>query len=278
MTIEWNAHIFSADTARYPFHPNACYRPDASSLRDDPLEEYIKRMDAEGIDRAVLVHPEPYGDDHRLVRDCLAKAPERFRMTSLFFPRAPDAPKKLKDLAEAKPGMVATRFHAYHASSLKLDTASEGKERQYLDRFTDANVIALWDMAASLGLIIELHIGPRFAREVSAVIADYPETIVLIDHLAEPQEGTGPQFADVLDLGRFDNVYMKFSGLGHISDDAPLYEAVKPFTRWVIEAFGPDRMVWGSGNPAMLDTHFSDFSEADRAKVRGLTLKRLLKW
>ena len=71
MTIEWNAHIFSADTARYPFHPNACYRPDASSLRDDPLEEYIKRMDAEGIDRAVLVHPEPYGDDHRLVRDCL---------------------------------------------------------------------------------------------------------------------------------------------------------------------------------------------------------------
>lgn len=278
MTIEWNAHIFSADTARYPFHPNACYRPDASSLRDDPLEEYIKRMDAEGIDRAVLVHPEPYGDDHRLVPDCLAKAPERFRMTSLFFPRDPDAPKKLKDLAEAEPGMVATRFHAYHASSLKLDTASEGKERQYLDRFTDANVIALWDMAASLGLIMELHIGPRFAREVSAVIADYPETIVLIDHLAEPQEGTGPQFADVLDLGRFDNVYMKFSGLGHISDDAPLYEAVKPFTRWVIEAFGPDRMVWGSGNPAMLDTHFSDFSEADRAKVRGLTLKRLLKW
>jgi len=278
MTIEWNAHIFSADTARYPFHPNACYRPDASSLRDDPLEEYIKRMDAEGIDRAVLVHPEPYGDDHRLVPDCLAKAPERFRMTSLFFPRDPDAPKKLKDLAEAEPGMVATRFHAYHASSLKLDTASEGKERQYLDRFTDANVIALWDMAASLGLIVELHIGPRFAREVSAVIADYPETIVLIDHLAEPQEGTGPQFADVLDLGRFDNVYMKFSGLGHISDDAPLYEAVKPFTRWVIEAFGPDRMVWGSGNPAMLDTHFSDFSEADRAKVRGLTLKRLLKW
>lgn len=278
MTIEWNAHIFSADTARYPFHPNACYRPDASSLRDDPLEEYIKRMDAEGIDRAVLVHPEPYGDDHRLVRDCLAKAPERFRMTSLFFPRDTDAPKKLKDLAEAEPGMVATRFHAYHASSLKLDTASEGKERQYLDRFTDANVIALWDMVASLGLIVELHIGPRFAREVSAVIADYPETIVLIDHLAEPQEGTGPQFADVLDLARFDNVYMKFSGLGHISDDAPLYEAVKPFTRWVIEAFGPDRMVWGSGNPAMLDTHFSDFSEADRANVRGLNLQRLLKW
>lgn len=174
--------------------------------------------------------------------------------------------------------MVATRFHAYHASSLKLGTTSEGKERQYLDRFTDGNVVALWDMAASLGLIVELHIGPRFAHEVGAVIADYPETIVLIDHLAEPQEGTGPQFAEVLELARFDNVYMKLSGLGHFSDDGPLYEAARPFTKWVVEAFGPDRMVWGSGIPAMVDVHLPDYTEADRAKVKGLTLKRLLNW
>ncbi len=27
MIIEWNAHMFSADTDRYPFHPRAAYVP-----------------------------------------------------------------------------------------------------------------------------------------------------------------------------------------------------------------------------------------------------------
>ena len=45
---------------------------------------------------------------------------------------------------------------------------------------------------------------------------------------------------------------MKLSGLGHFAQDAPLYESAKPFTRRVIEAFGPERMVWGSGTPAIV--------------------------
>jgi len=278
MVIEWNAHMFSSDTDRYPFHPKANYQPDASRLSSNPLTDYMAQMDAVGIDRAVLVHPEPYGDDHRLVLDCLARDRDRFRITSLFYPRDRDAPKKLNDLAEAEPGLVSTRFHAYHASSLKLEGFESGKEHQYLDRFTDANVVALWEMAASHHLIVELHIGPSFAREVGTVIADHPETIVLIDHLAEPQEGTGPEFADILNLARFDNVYMKLSGFGHFSKDAPLFEEAKPFTKWVIDAFGPDRMVWGGGTSKIVDIHMANYSEEDRSKVKGLNLKRLLDW
>ena len=30
--IEWNMHMFSADVAKFPFHPNAVYKPDASKL------------------------------------------------------------------------------------------------------------------------------------------------------------------------------------------------------------------------------------------------------
>ncbi|HXF63128.1 MAG TPA: hypothetical protein VNK95_15995 [Caldilineaceae bacterium] len=57
----------SGDTARYPFHPRAVYRPGADRLSPDPLADYIGSLDARGVDRAVLVQPEPYGDDHRLV-------------------------------------------------------------------------------------------------------------------------------------------------------------------------------------------------------------------
>ena len=39
-----------------------------------------------------------------------------------------------------------------------------------------------------------------------------------------------------------------------------------------------DRMVWGSGTPAVVDVHMADYSEEDRAKVKGGNLEQLLDW
>jgi predicted TIM-barrel fold metal-dependent hydrolase len=264
MIIEWNAHMFSRDTERYPFHPQAAYVPEATRLSPDPLADYLARMAEEGIDWAVLVHPEPYGDDHRLILDCLRREPKRLLGTSLFYPKDPDAPRKLKDLVEQEPRIIAIRFHAHR-----------GKEI-YLEGFADPGVRALWEAAGELGLIVELHIGPNYAAQAALAIRAYPSVPVLIDHLAEPHLGNAVEFAAVLALAEFDNVYMKLSGLNHFSKDAPLYLDAKPFTRWVIEAFGPERMVWGSGTPKIVDAHLAHLSEAERAKVKGENLARLL--
>ena len=49
-----------------------------------------------------------------------------------------------------------------------------------------ANVqIALWAKAAELGLIVELHSGPNYARQAARRIAEYPDVPVLVDHLGE---------------------------------------------------------------------------------------------
>ena len=266
MIVEWNAHMFSSDTDRYPFHERAVYTPDASRWEADPVEAYLERLDAEGIDRAVLVHPEPYGDDHRLVLDCVAKHPDRFKATSLFYPKDNDASSQLADLVTAHPELVATRFHKHR-----------GKE-SYLDSFADKGVVALWSKAAELGLVVELHIGPDHAAACEDLIQAYPGTAVLIDHLAEPDRGNAVEFADVLELGRFDNVYMKLSGLNHFADGEPLYESARPFTKRVIEAFGPDRLVWGSGTPDIIGAHMPNYSAEDRAKVLGGNVVRLLDW
>lgn len=264
MIIEWNAHMFSADTERFPFHPRAAYRPGPSNLSPDPLADYLQRMKQEGIDRAVLVHPEPYGDDHLLILDCLRRKPDLFRGTCLFYPDDPKAPAKMETLVRDVPHMVATRFHAHR-----------GKE-QYLSSFADAGVRAIWEKAGELGLIIELHIGPNYAAQAAEAIRAYPDVKVLIDHLAEPHMGNAVEFAHVLDLASFDNVYMKLSGLNHFSKDAPLYHSAKPFTRRVVDAFGPDHLVWGSGTPGIVDAHLDQCSEADRNKVKGDNLARLL--
>ena len=266
MIIEWNAHMFSADTARFPFHPEAVYTPRVENLEADPLAAYLERMRQEGIDRAVLVHPEPYGDDHGLVLDCLEREPGLFKGTSLFYPKDPGAPAKLVDLVRRQPKIVSTRFHAHR-----------GKET-YLDSFAADGVRALWRQAVELGLVVELHIGPDYGAQVADVLRAFPDTAVLIDHLAEPQWGSAVEFADILALADFDRVYMKLSGLSHFAADEPLYESALPFTRQVIEAFGPQRLVWGSGTPAIVDAHMANYTVAERARVKGGNLAELLGW
>ncbi len=161
--VEWNAHMFSANTARFPFHPKATYKPDATTFPADPLIPYQQHMKQFGIDKAVVVQPEPYGDDHSLVLDCLRRAsPATLKATSLFYPKDPAAPKKLAALVKREPRIVATRFHAHR-----------GKE-MYLESFAAPHVRALWKQAADLGVIIELHIGPNYARQASAAIRAFP--------------------------------------------------------------------------------------------------------
>ena len=264
MIIEWNTHIFSPDLERYPFHEKAAYTPNVSIQPADPLKAYLAHMDQHGIDRAMLVHPEPYGDDHRLVLDCLEQEQERVKGTCLFYPRDPDAPRKMEALIAQQPRIIATRFHAHR-----------GKET-YLDSLTSPEVRRIWEKALDLDLIIELHIGPDHAQGAAEMLRDYPESTVLIDHLAEPHMGDAVEYAGVLDLADFDTVYMKLSGLNHFATDAPLYLSARPFTRRVIQAFGPDKMVWGSGTPEIVDAHLSEYTEADRQKVKGDNLARLL--
>jgi predicted TIM-barrel fold metal-dependent hydrolase len=264
MIVEWNEHMFSADRARYPFSAQAAYRPPDERLAADPLAVYQERMRREAIDAAVLVQPEPYGDDHRLVLDCLGRDRRHLRVSSLFLPKDPDAPRKLAALVAREPGVVATRFHAHR-----------GKE-QYLDSFADEGVRNLWRQAAELGLIVELHIGPNYAAQAGEAIRAFPAVPVLIDHLAEPAYGTPEEYADVLALAALPNVYMKLSELQHFAKEAPLYPDALPLTRRVVAAFGPDRLVWGGGTPAIIDAHLPQCSEAERTKVKGGTLAALL--
>jgi predicted TIM-barrel fold metal-dependent hydrolase len=264
--IEWNAHIFSPDLKEYPFHPKATYQPDVSVHAEDPLATYLDRLKNEGIDRAVIVHPEPYGDDHSLILDCLEREPDILRGTSLFYPRDDKAPTKLAELVKKEPKIIATRFHAL-----------KGNEK-YLDSFADAGVRALWRKAYELDLVIELHIGPDYGKQAGLAMEAFPGCKVLIDHLAEPHTGDAVQFAEVLDLSRFPNCYMKLSGLNHFAEDGPYYESALAFTRRVIQEFGPDKVVWGSGTPKIVDAHMKGYSSREIAMVKGGNISRLLNW
>ena len=135
---------------------------------------------------------------------------------------------------------------------------------------------ALWRRAGELGLVIETHFRPPVAAQVRGAVSQYPEFPVLLDHLARPREGDAVEYADVLDLARFPQVYMKLSGLDMLGGTPPLYLESRIFTRQIADAFGADRLVWGGGSPAMVDAHLEHLPQSDRDKVKGGNLARLL--
>ena len=262
MVVEWYTHMFSREQERYPLHPEAPYVPEPPE--GDPLDAQIAHMDREGIDRAVLVQPCPYWEDHRLILDCLAREPDRFKGVCVFRPKFADSPERLAEMVARQPLFVATRFHLLEGRNLGADSA------------LDPGIQAIWRKALELGLIIEFNMDATHALPLANMLRDHPESTIVIDHLAEPHRSCVADYANLLDLARFDNVYMKLSGLSHFAADGPDFLSARPLTRRVIREFGPDRMVWGGDTPGVVDAHMPEYSEADRAKVKGDNLAGLL--
>lgn len=87
--IDTHLHCFAGATEpRFPYHPQGPYRPAEPATP----EHLLKCMAEAGVDHAVVVHPEPYGDDHRYLEHCLEVGRGKLKGTCLFFADRPDSP------------------------------------------------------------------------------------------------------------------------------------------------------------------------------------------
>ena len=262
--IDAHVHLFAADQARFPYHPDAPYVPD----RHSPVEPFLDHLAAARIDGAVLVHPEPYQDDHRYTLHCLAVAGKRLRATCLFDPNSPETPEAMMKLCE-QPGFVAMRIHCHREDRLP--------------EFDSGLLREIWHTAAQLGLCLQLHGVPKHLARFARLIQDFPRTPVLIDHLGRPGQGTAEEIQGVFRLAGLSNVYMKFSGLAYASREPYPHTDIRPLLEGIVELFGPRRMLWGdsySGKPYGQATHAVDdvlsFVDAPgRREIAGGTAARL---
>lgn len=265
--IDAHVHLFAADESRFPFHPDAPYKPDYRS----PVEAFLEHMDEAGIDGALLVHPEPYQSDHRYVLHCLERAPHRFRATCLFDPNSPETPAAMMRLCE-RPGFVALRIHAHRQDRLPA--------------FESQALRDVWQTAGQLDLALQLHGVPRYLAAFRPLIEAFPQTPVIIDHLGRPGQGTGQEIEQVLHLAVLPNVHMKFSGLAHASRQPFPHRDLKPFLQGVVDLFGPQRMLWGDsyrGRPygdaaRAVDVVLDFVDEQGRRMISGGTAARLFRF
>ena len=107
---------------------------------------------------------------------------------------------------------------------------------------------------ADEGLTFDALVTPQHLRVLREFVARNPALDVVIDHAAKPNIAAGEiddWARDMRMLGRETLVTCKLSGL--VTEAAPGWtvETLKPYVDVLIEAFGADRLMWGSDWPVL---------------------------
>ena len=265
--IESHVHLF--DPVRVPYAPDAPYRPAAYTL-----EDHLKLVAAAGLAHSVIVHPEPYQDDHRYLEYCFAHEPSPgyFKGTCMFDPLREDTPARMRALTERWPKrIIALRIHEM---SMTYEASGPIRQRD----MKDPRMAACWQAVARLGMAVQMHFIPGQARAIHELAAKFSETTMILDHMGRPGQGTEEEYAEVLKLATLPRVILKYSGWDYYKGD------MGQLTRRLYDAFGPDRMIWGMlGNtPSDYQKQTARFEEllafasgSERAKIRGGNAQRL---
>jgi L-fuconolactonase len=264
-----DTHIHLFDPKQFPYHPAGTYQP-----KPETLEDYAKEIGKIGLDHAIVVHPEPYQDDHRYLEYCFQNEPRKgfFKGTVLFDATDPATPGRLKEMTKRWPDkIVALRVHSVRS---KINPSGAIHNRD----LTHPQMARTWAVATKLGLAIQMHMIPMWAPQVGALLAKTPGATVIIDHLARYSQGTPAEYEEVLKLGRKGRVFMKFSGLGYSSREKAPHRDLTPLAKRLLDAFGPDRIIWGGlgmtkkkheEQRASFEAIWSFTDDATRAKIRG---------
>jgi L-fuconolactonase len=206
----------------------------------EPVEVLLFQMDRNGVDRAIMIQINgQFDNDYQL--ECVRRHPDRLSSVVLVDTADPAAPATLQRLAEQ--GARGVR--------LRPDTRSPGDDP-----------LAIWRKAAELGLPVSC--GGTAAQFASAGFADavraVPTLPIVVEHLGSVNQPDGEPAPyalrqQVFALSRFPNVYIKVHGLGEFCRrllpvaSPPFDLANLPILEQAFQAFGPDRMMWGSDYP-----------------------------
>lgn len=206
----------------------------------EPVEVLIGQMDRIGIDAAVLTQYSGQFDNSYQTH-CSRRYPGRLVSVVVVDTRSEDAPDHLSDLVAD--GAVGVR--------LKPTVRSTGP-----------HPLAIWRRAAELGITVTSlgsendFLDPAF----EAIIQEFPDLQITIEHLGTRGK-TGlsysPEAAErVFGLSRHANVNLKFHGLAEFSprtadrtSPEPFITPLRPHLAMALEAFGADRLLWGSDFP-----------------------------
>jgi L-fuconolactonase len=240
MIIDAHCHAW-----RYwPYQPAV---PDPTSR--GVIEQLLFEMDQCGVDQAAVVcaRIEHNPDNNDYVAECRRRFPERLHQFAdvdcswMDTYHQPGAAERLAD-SVARYGHTGFTHYVRGDDDGSWFLAPEG--------------LAFFETAARFNQIVSLALPPRLQPVLRQVAQRFPETPFLCHHMAgiradeaDPQ----PYLNTVLRSASLPNVYIKLSGFHYVSAvpyNYPFPDCV-PVVRQLYEAFGPERLCWGSDYPVV---------------------------
>lgn len=252
-----HAHIYSPDESRYPMIENP-YRPPQGT---GTVEHLRREMAANGVQRVVAIHTSTtYGWDNRFLTDSArANAPWMVGVCTLN----PEEP--------TSPDLLRTYVSEYNVRGMRSVPA--GPNRSRLDH---PGVEALWSTAEELGVTINPLIHVDMADQLEALLQRHPDLNVVLDHCMYPKGLDGLQgeaIQRVLALASYRNLHAKLTWLVDSSSLDHPFSDTYPLLRAVVEAFGPERCLWGSDFPCELWIPKASYAQHLQLFSEGLGLR-----
>lgn len=274
-SIDAHLHVWTDDDARYPVPPG--YQRGDGWPRSFTPAELFKHAKPVGVERFNLIQISFYGFDNSYLLDAITQHPGVFVGTAVIDPLA-EYPERQMDELAAK-GVRAFRIHPRLS---KLPAEGWLRPEGYARMFA---------AAARSKQMMSCLIDPDGLPEVDRMCTAYPDTPLVIDHLARIGADGTIRAADVdalCALARHPQVLVKIGGFYALGKKAPPYDDLQPMIRRVIETFGARRCMWESDSPFQVQGlhRYADsidlvrqlgfLSEAERAWLLGKTAEEFL--
>jgi len=264
LIVDAQVHIWGANTPERPCPVDGVGR----AHTPEPLtaEKLIGRMDEAGVDRAIIVPPSWEGERNDLALAAARDWPDRFAVMGRLDHSNPDNAARLAGWT-SQPGMLGIRITFSSARFRK------GLAEGLFDWF--------WPAAEKAGIPLMIS-AAAVLPEIARVAERYPGLRIIIDHLAIPTTARDADAVAAMDrlcpLARYPNVAAKASAIPSFSTEPYPYRAMHAPLRRVIDAFGPERVFWGTDLTRLACTYrkavtmFTEelgLSEADKELVMG---------
>lgn len=279
--VDAHIHVWGNDKERYPFsHP---YQPGAEPKGTGTVEVLLEDMDKHGVTHAILVQMIHHGWDNSYLAHCIKTHPKRLKAHGLIDPTDPKVAEKLEYWVKEH-GLAGMRFSPIYY---------KGRD----EWLTSAAHRAAWKKAEDLGVVFNFYVSPQQLPTLATMIRRFPNVNVIIDHLGQMDlkaSDPAPEIKKLLALARYPNVWVKVSELTSVSKSGKYpFEDAYPLVKQVYEAYGPDRLLWGTGYPGaaraaygrptlkqelvLVQEKIPIFTAQDREKILGRNAARLWK-
>ncbi len=273
--VDSQVHIWIPSTPARPWLPASPDLPLPHRPEPFTREHLLQEMDAAGVERALLVTPLWEGVRNDYVLESAQAHPSRLGVIGRLDHHQPEWRARVPSWL-TQPGMLGLRmlFRAAQCDQLK-----------------DGSADWVWIEAEKAGIPVMVFLPQTHMGLIGRVAERHPGLKLVIDHLGLTQGKDAEAFVEldkVLALARHPNVAVKTSCLPHFASKPYPFASLHPYLRRVYDAFGPQRMFWGtdlSRSPCSYQQNITMFTEEipwlsadDKAWIMGRGICEWIGW